>query len=630
MIIKDKKFGLTIADASSFGSLLGPLTSLDERQKNLERIILSVSGFRKIFAADGDEESDTLSVHQRDMEFLLAVSGAFIDAAKTLNRKTELTLALGLDSRPTGRRMADVIAADLIDRGVQIRYLFITPAPEIMAYTRTSPDIDGFIYLSASHNPIGHNGIKLGLGDGKVLKNEYVRPLIENVREAYQNCAYLKNRIKKVNAVAAGERRAVYEKVNDYKTAAETHYYDAVIEIISGTSDPKQQARFMAGFRASLSAHHIGILAEMNGAARSASIDERLLKDLGVRCHCINAVPGQIVHRIVPEGAGLDMAADALAKSPPACLFAYVPDCDGDRGNIIVHKADGSCATIAAQLLFSLCVISELAFSKFIEKKDKLAVVVNGPTSLRVERIAERFSATVFYAEVGEANVNELADDAARDHHIRISGEGSNGGNITRPSTVRDPLLTILSLLKLLYLKSDDDLTLGAHFLQCLGESIDGGIDLSRLIQAMPHFSTTDAFETCARAPVRANNRDLKSAYEKVLAREWPRKKKEWRQKYGIAAYTIINYEGKKTLHGAGNRTGQETGGFKIQFTDTAGKAVGFLWMRASGTEPVFRVMADIMGGPADEKTLLCWHQSLVAMADTLAHREDAAVSAAT
>jgi len=39
--------------------------------------------------------------------------------------------------------------------------------------------------------------------------------------------------------------------------------------------------------------------------------------------------------------------------------------------------------------------------------------------------------------------------------------------------------------------------------------------------------------------------------------------------------------------------------------------------MRGSGTEPVFRIMADIEGGsPADEEFLLAWHAGMVAAAD--------------
>ena len=83
---------------------------------------------------------------------------------------------------------------------------------------------------------------------------------------------------------------------------------------------------------------------------------------------------------------------------------------------------------------------SELEFLRKFKPEARPAVVVNGPTSMRIERIAEAYGAGVFRAEVGEANVVNLA--AARrsgGYEVRILGEGSNGGNITHPATVRDP-----------------------------------------------------------------------------------------------------------------------------------------------------------------------------------------------
>ena len=71
---------------------------------------------------------------------------------------------------------------------------------------------------------------------------------------------------------------------------------------------------------------------------------------------------------------------------------------------------------------------------------------------MRVERIAARFGVDVHRAEVGEANVVARARELRRDGYlVRFLGEGSNGGNITHPAAVRDPIQTILAVLKLLY-----------------------------------------------------------------------------------------------------------------------------------------------------------------------------------
>ena len=100
--------------------------------------------------------------------------------------------------------------------------------------------------------------------------------------------------------------------------------------------------------------------------------------------------------------------------------------------------------------VFAVSVLAELCFMDMLYGKDKnykAAIVVNGPTSLRIQEIANIFNAKVFYAEVGEANVVNLAKKVSEEGYtVRICGEGSNGGNITLPSSVRDPLATLFAI----------------------------------------------------------------------------------------------------------------------------------------------------------------------------------------
>ena len=44
------------------------------------------------------------------------------------------------------------------------------------------------------------------------------------------------------------------------------------------------------------------------------------------------------------------------------------------------------------------------------------------------------------------------------------------------------------------------------------------------------------------------------------------------------------------------------------------------MWMRGSGTEPVFRVMCDVKGNkPKEEQKLLEWETKMILRADSLA-----------
>jgi phosphoglucomutase len=88
------------------------------------------------------------------------------------------------------------------------------------------------------------------------------------------------------------------------------------------------------------------------------------------------------------------------------------------------------------------------------------------------------------------------------------------------------------------------------------------------------------------------------------------------RRNAGIVAWRVINYEGTEAREGIGNRTGSESGGLKVMLTDSNGLDVGFLWMRGSKTEPVFRIMVDIEGHrPELENELLQWLREMVATA---------------
>nr|AGS54009.1 phosphohexose mutase family protein [uncultured bacterium contig00160] len=234
----------------------------------------------------------------------------------------------------------------------------------------------------------------------------------------------------------------------------------------------------------------LGIVCDFNGSARTVSIDKDFFSSLGLKFECINSEPARIVHRIVPEGESLKPCEALLEKKhnhDASFTIGYVPDCDGDRGNLVIwddaQAAEGDdvllnslstptkgrhiikkARALEAQEVFALACVAEfshlvftgdLAFDENGKPLSKTAVAINDPTSMRIDRIAESFGISVFRAEVGEANVVGLARKLREQGYIvRILGEGSAGGNITHPSAVRDPVNTVLALVKLLAVRS--------------------------------------------------------------------------------------------------------------------------------------------------------------------------------
>jgi phosphoglucomutase len=307
--------------------------------------------------------------------------------------------------------------------------------------------------------------------------------------------------------------------------------------------------------------------------------------------------------------------------------LGYVPDCDGDRGNLVIWD-NGAARIVEAQEVFALCCVAELAHLVWTEEQEagtagvaprKIAIAVNDPTSLRVDRIAQAFGAQVFRAEVGEANVVGLARKLREQGYIvRILGEGSAGGNITHPSAVRDPLDTLLSLVKLLCVRGDRGFF--SIWLQRGGGEYRDNFSLSDVIASLPPFVTTGVYEDEALLKVKtADHGALKNRYQTVFLREWENRKDPLRKKYGIESWEAAAYNGMEERRGITRFGDAGRGGLKVQFLNRAGIPIAAIWMRGSATEPVFRIMADAEGKGNDlERDLIFWQRRMVAEADSM------------
>ncbi|MCE5272780.1 phosphatidylglycerol lysyltransferase, partial [bacterium] len=306
--------------------------------------------------------------------------------------------------------------------------------------------------------------------------------------------------------------------------------------------------------------------------------------------------------------------------------LGYVPDCDGDRGNVVVLDPQGVARPLEAQEVFALAVTAELSFlaASDVVSYDssgtpsrRLAVVVNCCTSSRIELIAQRFGAQVFRSEVGEANVVGLAEHLRHAGWlVRILGEGSNGGNITHPSRVRDPLSTVLALVKLLRLEG----VLEQWALRSGGALTAGCRSLDCILESLPRRFSTGQYESRAVLPIASRDHDrLKTVYERLFSERWDSFRRGLGQSLGAAGYGFVNYEGQRAFSGPGGRSAGGRGGFKVLLTDREGRDTAWIWMRGSRTEPVFRVMADVAASRRQENELLDYHRALLVEADRIA-----------
>jgi phosphoglucomutase len=545
-----------------------------------------------------------------------------------------------MDTRPTGPAIADVMTRVLLGEGCAVQYAFIAAAPEIMAFARAGGAEAGspasaFVFISASHNPIGYNGLKFGLTDGGVLPGPETAALIEAFKTFMAAPDRIKRAIALVNRAETEALVRVYSDASRIKAAAAEAYLRFTREVVSGAAEGSGQEELLAAVKAGLAERPLGIAADLNGSARTVSIDRDFLESLGVRYRTINDSPGGIAHRIVPEGESLEpcrVFLEETRREDPAFVLGYVPDCDGDRGNLVIwDDAAGQARALEAQEVFALACVSELAhlvwtgeltFDHYGNALKKAAVAVNDPTSMRIDRIAHAFDVSVFRSEVGEANVVSLARKLReRGYTVRILGEGSAGGNITHPSAVRDPIDTAAALIKLLAVRSQGDRK-GFFELWCdlsdQAEVYRPDFTLADIIATLPAFVTTGSYTPEALLKINtADHALLKDRYQEVFLREWEERKEYLKTRYGITGWIAAAYQGTEEKLGVPRFGEAGRGGLRIIFTNKADNETACIWMRGSGTEPVFRVMADAEGSDKRlERDLIEWQRRMVAEAD--------------
>lgn len=584
-------------------------------------MILSASGWRKIFAFSRDEQDKSPQISEDDAKLAIVAANAFFDYLREKSGQENPVIALGIDARPTGPAIADAMIRALVKKGAIIQYSAVTSAPEITAYAKK---LDGFIYVSASHNPIGHNGIKFGVNDGGVLSAQENEKLTKNFLSRLNDDRAVDDDFKSAYSVSPAEIQKVYATSESSKHNALYAYKNFLNETITAFSDKNAQNDFFQTLDSALSEKKIGVVCDFNGSARSRGVDKDYFAEHKINFYSINEK--EIAHEIIPEAENLVYVAAEMERlqreGRKEVVLGYMPDCDGDRGNVVFWNEKSQKAEILkAQEVFSLSVLAELTYSVWQNQKNKdfkPAVAVNCPTSMRIEKIASVLGAKVFRAEVGEANVVNLArEKRAEGYNVRVLGEGSNGGTITYPSAVRDPLNAIFAIIKLLCMREK-----GLFELWCKksGVPFRKNYSLCDILDSIPKFTTTGVSEPRAILQVKSKNHaELKKQFQKVFESEWKEKSKELKSKYSIEDWECAITNGTKETKNVADFSLSGKGGLKILFKNQKKQDIAFIWMRGSGTEPVFRIMCDVEGeNPQTEKELLEWETKMIQKADKL------------
>jgi phosphomannomutase len=338
-------------------------------------LMISVSGMRGLVGTDLTPE-------------LVARHGAALGAwARSQGRPV---VVLGRDARTSGAMFARAAAAGLMSVGVDVIDLGVVPTPTTQLAVEHHHAGAGLI-LTASHNPIEWNALKLVGPDGIFL-------------DAESGAA--------VRALAdAGPVRVGWEAIGRVAEDAEAvaRHLDAVVALPVIDLAAIRARRF-----------HVALDC-VRGAGSVAIVP--LLERLGARVSGIHLEPdGRFPHPPEPVPENLADLARLVRESGADLGLAVDPDVDR------LALVDETGTPIGEDYTLALAVRAVLSPA---ERRDALissgdasrTVVVNLSTSLVVEDAAREHGARFVRAPVGEANVAR----AIRDEGAIIGGEGNGG-----------------------------------------------------------------------------------------------------------------------------------------------------------------------------------------------------------
>jgi phosphomannomutase len=296
--------------------------------------------------------------------------------------------------------LASAVASGLCAVGVDVIDLGLVTTPCVGIMLREL-GCDGGIVITASHNPIPYNGIKLLLANG-------MAPPPETAAEI--RTRYFQKQFSLVSSPACG-------KVTTNQDADRVHI-DKVLAVVEAQQIVRRKYNI--------------VLDSINGAG--ARITKKLLAQLGCQVVAINDEPnGLFAHEPEPTAANLGGLCERVKEEKADIGFAQDPDAD----RLAVVDENG--VYIGEEYTLALA-------AKYVYSKGKGSAAANLSTSRMIDDVAAAATGEVIRTPVGEANVAQ----AMLEHNCVIGGEGNGGVIDLRVGPIRDSLVAIALILQLM------------------------------------------------------------------------------------------------------------------------------------------------------------------------------------
>jgi phosphomannomutase len=327
----------------------------------VSKLMVSVSGVRGIV---GQGLSPEVA-----MNFAQAF-GSYINSGKVV---------VGRDSRVTGEMLKNAVLAGLTAVGCDILDIGICPTPTAQLAVENHKAAGG-IMITASHNPIMWNGLKLIGPDGLFLDAEQGQEVLK---------------ISEGRAFSYATWDEVGVAVNYTKAIAE--HIDAILDLDYIKIEKIKERKFKV------------VMDCVCGAG--SNLVPILLEELGCATVCLNCEPtGMFPHNPEPLPENLTQLCETVKKEHADIGFAVDPD--SDRLAIVSEKGE----PLGEEQTLALAV-------KYILSKKPGTVVINASTSRATEDIAENSGSSVIRTKVGEIHVAKKM----REVGAVIGGEGNGG-----------------------------------------------------------------------------------------------------------------------------------------------------------------------------------------------------------
>ena len=334
------------------------------------RCVVSVSGIRGIIG-------ETL-----DPDELLGLAAAFAQAVAKGR-----TVVLGRDSRPTGALIAQIVAGALRAAGCPVVEIGVVPTPTvpiaIAELVRRGIAVGGGLQISASHNPVEWNALKLFSDQGRNVDQSQ----LDAVLAAYA-------------AGPAWRRWDGCGRWSRLDEALDVHLSRVLAAVDVGLI---RAQRFPV------------VIDSVNGSG--AELAPRLLTELGCQVTTLNARSDLPFPRD-PEPTAEKVVQTGAAVRAVGAAIGFVQDPDADRLALI----DGTGTYIGEEYTLALCASARFAAAESAGQRGAVAVT-NLSTSRMIDDAAQRHGGRVVRSKVGEAHVV----DAMQAHGALIGGEGNGG-----------------------------------------------------------------------------------------------------------------------------------------------------------------------------------------------------------